>query len=412
MCLKICPFSLRARTRSVCQLGLVFLLGMSFLLAGPVARAFAVSDKGMLQGSHGKRSQLPKSCRACHRGMTMTLSGEESVCLACHGKDQARQEMVGKGHLKIVGGVPLANIEAELLKPYSHPTVTVNGVHRKFEALPEEVVNAARHAECVDCHNSHLTEKGAPYRGLKGRRVGNFVGEIEQEYQLCYRCHSESANLPGTSTDKHAEFKVSNPSYHPVEGEGKNTYVISLREPYVAKKEGAGGVSMITCGDCHGSDSPNGPRGPHGSTIPGLLKLNYQMEDGRPESPFAYELCYKCHDRTSILNNESFPYHALHIQGRMSGQGGASCFACHDAHGSSQYQHLIRFDEKVVTETRGGNLNNAGVVTEPKSGNLNNAGVITNTWDGKLKYDAQGYSARHGACYLNCHGVEHNPKEY
>lgn len=339
----------------------------------------------------------------------MTLSGEESVCLACHGDDSPRNEMISRGYLKVAGGVSFSNIAAELRKSYSHPTLTVQGVHQKFEDLPERVVNAARHAECVDCHNSHLTEKGNPYRGLKGRRVGNFIADVEQEYQLCYRCHSESANLPGDSTDKHAEFKVSNPSYHPVEGEGKNTYVISLKEPYVAKKERPGDISRITCGDCHGSDSQNGPRGPHGSNFPGLLKLNYQMEDGRPESAFAYELCYKCHDRTSILSNESFPYHALHIQGRVAGQGGASCFACHDAHGSSQYQHLIRFDEETVRETTGRET----IVKEAVGRNTTVKDVtLWENRDGKRKYDAQGYAARHGACYLNCHGVEHNPKEY
>lgn len=374
-----------------------------------VSRASAAADRGMLQGSHGKQSLLPKSCRACHKGMTMALTGEETVCLACHGDEQLRKDMVSRGYLKLVGNVSLEDIAVELRKPYSHPTLTVRGVHNKFEALPEEVVNAARHAECVDCHNSHLTEKGNPYRGLKGRRVGNFIAEIEKEYQLCYRCHSESANLPGTSTDKHAEFKVSNTSYHPVEGEGKNTYVISLREPYAAKKERARDVSMITCGDCHGSNDPDGPRGPHGSTYPGLLKLNYQMEDGRPESAFAYELCYKCHDRTSILNNESFPYHSLHIQGRSGGQEGASCFACHDAHGSSQYQHLIRFDEKTVRQTTG-----RETTVKEASGRESKikATAVLETKDGKLKYDAEGYAARHGACYLNCHGVEHNPKKY
>lgn len=389
--------------------GILALVGGGLLLIGLTGQALAASSKGLLQGSHGKPSQLPKSCRACHKGMTMTLSGEEAICLACHGSEQSRNEMIGRGYLKVAGGVSFANIDAELRKPYNHPTLTVQGVHNKFEALPEEVVNAARHAECVDCHNSHLTEKGNPFRGLKGRRVGNFIGEIEQEYQLCYRCHSESANLPGTSTDKHLEFKVSNPSYHPVEGEGKNTYVISLKEPYASKKERPGEISTITCGDCHGNDNPNGPRGPHGSAFRGLLKLNYQMEDGRPESAFAYELCYKCHDRTSILNNESFPYHALHIQGRLGGQDGASCFACHDAHGSSQYQHLIRFDEEAVKETTGRVAAVADATARVK------ASKETTLWEtksGKRKYDAEGYAARHGACYLNCHGVEHNPKTY
>lgn len=354
------------------------------LLWGWPAVPSQAAPKGMLQGSHGQRQALPKGCRSCHLGMNMALSGEETSCLPCHGSDDARREAVGSGRLKMSQGAVLADITEDLQKPYSHPTLSVRGVHRQFEALPEEVANASRHAECVDCHNPHLAEKGSPYRGLKGRRVGNLAAGIEREYQLCYRCHSESVNLPGTSTDKHQEFKVSNPSYHPVEGEGKSTYVISLKEPYAAKKERPGDISIISCSDCHGSDDPTGPQGPHGSRYAGLLKYNYEMDDGRPEGPLAYELCYQCHDRTSILNNESFPYHALHIQGGLGGQGGTSCFTCHDAHGSPSNQHLIRFNEEVVLENK----------------------------DGRLDYDAKGYAARHGACYLNCHGVEHAPKEY
>ena len=314
----------------------------------------------------------------------MSITGEEKTCLACHGSASDRDRMFSSGTLRNDHNLKLDDIEAELRKPYAHPVLPISGVHQRFEALPEEVVNAARHSECVDCHNPHVVEEGRPFRGLKGRRIGNFMAEIENEYQLCYRCHSESANLPGTSTDKHQEFKVTNPSYHPVEGEGKNTFVISLKEPYVAVKQKPGDVSQITCSDCHGSDEAGGPRGPHGSNFPGLLKRNYDMQDERPESDHSYALCYACHDRTSIMNNESFPYHEQHIRGRFGAQDGTSCFTCHDAHGSTQYQHLIRFNEDVVSETA----------------------------DGKLKYDARGYAARHGACYLNCHGVEHNPKEY
>lgn len=384
----------------------VSLLALIFLIVSTEGGA-AKSREGMLQGSHGDPSVFPKSCRTCHKGMTIALSGEEGPCLTCHASATNRDQMVKGGYLKTTGNDRSVDIEAELRKAYNHPVLTVQGVHRQFEALPEEVVNAARHSECVDCHNPHLTEKDAPFRGLKGRRVGNFIADIEQEYELCYRCHSDSANLPGNYSNKHAEFKVTNPSYHPVMDEGKNTYVISLKDPYVAKKEKPADVSRITCGDCHGSDDPNGPRGPHGSNYPGLLKLNYQTEDARSESAFAYELCYKCHDRNSILNNESFPYHALHIQGRLTGQDGTSCFTCHDAHGSSQYQHLIRFNEDVVFETKG---QAAAATSAPP--NVNSGSAIETTLSGKLKYDAQGYSARHGACFLNCHGVEHNPKEY
>ena len=70
--------------------------------------------------------------------------------------------MEQKGLPEAAGAWNLADIGAELRKTYSHPTLTVQGVHKKFEALPEEVTNAARHAECLDCHNAHLTEKNNP----------------------------------------------------------------------------------------------------------------------------------------------------------------------------------------------------------------------------------------------------------
>jgi hypothetical protein len=370
--------------RELPRLTWVVLLIVFLSLAGTTFPLDAIAEQSLLSGSHGNKSLVAKSCRACHRGMTMALSGEERSCLTCHGDAGARNRMVQGGYLKSQGASLLRDMANELRKPYNHPVLTVQGVHRRLEALPEEVVNAARHSECVDCHDPHVVEKGKPFRGLQGRRVGNLITEIENEYELCYRCHSESANLPGNSSDKHEEFKTTNPSFHPVEGEGKNTVVISLKEPYVAQKKRPNEVSQISCGDCHGNDDPAGPKGPHGSEHQGLLVLNYQTDDERPESEQAYALCYKCHERASILSNESFSHHSLHIQGRLGGQDGTSCFTCHDAHGSTQYQNLIKFNEDVVFE--------------------NAAGI--------LKYEAEGYSARHGSCSLNCHGVEHDAKEY
>jgi len=317
--------------------------------------------------------------------MSMSISGEEKVCLSCHGDSQSRLEMVRRGYLRTSGTERLYDIGAQLRKPYNHPVLTTSGVHRANEALPEELVSAARHAECVDCHEPHAVERDAPFRGIPGKRVGNFVADVDKEYELCYKCHAESANLPARATNKHAEFRTSNPSYHPVEGEGRNAYVISLKEPYAESKERPGDVAVISCSDCHGNDDVSGPRGPHGSNYRGLLVDHYEMEDERPESDYAYALCYKCHLRSSILGDESFPYHSLHIEGnRADGSAGTSCFSCHDAHGSSRNQYLIRFDEDVV---------------EPNA-------------DDRLEFEAQGVASRHGSCSLLCHGVEHDSLAY
>lgn len=359
------------------------LLALLTLMALPAWQAQAKKES-KLQGAHGNRSVMPKSCRACHRGMAMKITGEERVCLSCHGSGSSRQQMVANGYLKLTGRSELKDVVAELRKPYNHPVLSVSGVHRQYEALPEEMVNAPRHSECIDCHDAHLTSKDTPFRGIRGKQIGNLVAYIDQEYELCYKCHSGSANLPSTSTDKRAEFKTTNPSFHPVEGEGRNAYVISLKDPYVARKERPGDLSVISCRDCHGSDDSNGPAGPHGSRYRGLLVQSYEMEDGRPESEFAYALCYGCHERSSILGNESFPYHALHIEGnRAANLPGTSCFTCHDAHGSVRYQYLIRFNEEVVSPNA----------------------------DDKLEFKAQGVAARHGSCLLNCHDVEHGEGE-
>ena len=347
--------------------------------------ALALQQQSILTGAHGKERSLLKSCRACHRGMKMAIRNEEKTCLNCHGNTLKKSNMVAAGYLRDSRSVQLKDIEVELMKPYSHPVLTTSGVHQRREVLPETQVNAMRHAECVDCHDPHKVSREQPFSGLQGKRVGNFITEITQEYELCYKCHGRSVNLPVGSTDKQLEFRLTNKSYHPVEGEGANAFVISLKEPYAARKQRPGDISIISCSDCHGSDNEAGPRGPHGSSYPGLLSTNYDIEDARPESIYAYALCYKCHERISILGNESFPYHSLHILGdRGRDLPGTSCFTCHDAHGSPGSQYLMRF----------------------------NPDVVDMNLEGKLEYKAQGVATRHGSCALSCHGVDHEPKTY
>ncbi|NCO52433.1 MAG: cytochrome C [Deltaproteobacteria bacterium] len=362
-------------------------LCLSFLLSvfAIQVRVADAAPRGKLSGMHGDKTLLPKSCRACHRGMNMSISGEEAVCLNCHSNRSARQQMIAQGYVSASARSNFPDIEAELRKPYSHPVLAISGVHQQREALPEEMVNARRHAECIDCHEPHELQDTAPFRGIRRQGIGNFSAEVSTEAELCYKCHGASANLPVTSSDKRAEFRSSNPSFHPVGAEGANAYVISLKPPYAARQDQPGKISTISCRDCHGSDDANGPQGPHGSMYPGLLVDNYQMESGRGESQLAYALCYRCHARNSILSDESFPYHSLHIQGTSGGSyTGTSCFTCHDAHGSQSNQYLIRF----------------------------NADVVRPNIAGDLRYESFGVASRQGSCALSCHDVEHEPKVY
>jgi hypothetical protein len=165
--------------------------------------------------------------------------------------------------------------------------------------------------------------------------IGGRHGKAEAEHELCYLCHSESANLPNDSRNVALEFDPRNQSYHPVEMEGRNSDVPSLVFQFSE-------TSLITCGSCHGNSDPGGPRGPHGSDYPPLLVAEYRTTDG-PETAKVYELCYLCHERKSILGDESFRRHRHHVA-----LEGTACHTCHASHGTSMNRNLISFNDAVV----------------------------------------------------------------
>lgn len=329
---------------------------------------------------HLDKKNMIYGCASCHMGFDFRNGGAAKKCVTCHGSFEAQRGLVAQG-------IQLKDLTADFAKNYRHPVFDSekNKVHTSREVLPEIESTTPRHADCADCHSPHFVSAGKPYIGLRGKKVGNLNTQITKEYELCYLCHSDSANLPPKSTNKRVEFNIANASFHPIEGEGKNQAVISLIRPYREKSGAAGDVSVLKCADCHASDDPNAPRGPHGSKYQGLLTNNYSMADNFEESSFAYELCYRCHKRSSILGNETFPFHSRHITGENKFKGGGtSCYTCHTSHGSVENRYLLRFNREYVTESS----------------------------TGKLKFVEKGTYAFHGECWLTCHGIDHNPKTY
>jgi len=138
----------------------------------------------------------------------------------------------------------------------------------------------------------------------------------------------------------------------------------------------------IRCVSCHGNSDPTGPRGPHGSNVRYLLNAEYNLVDGMSESEGAYALCYRCHDRESVMRSSPFRHHASHVQSHL-----ASCATCHDAHGSRNNRALIRFD-----------ATNLGGRVSPS--------LIAN----RLEFESIGPGS--GSCYLTCHGFDHAPESY
>lgn len=322
-------------------------------------------------------------CGNCHvshtaggRERLLHYAVDEDNCLVCH-----------------TGNVAAKNIGNELTKPYGHFVQNYAGVHDPAESFTAGS-GVRKHVECADCHNGHRSDAtaspGAPQvsgatAGVAGIDAsGQSVASSPNQYEICFKCHGDTNFITTLSISRQIpqlntlmEFSPLNPSFHPVAGQGVNPNVPSLIPPLTT-------TSRIFCTDCHGNDAPAGPKGPHGSTNNHLLAKNYSTADNFTESAQAYELCYTCHSRTSILSDRSFKEHKKHIVDEK-----APCSACHDPHGVSNTQgnptnnsHLINFDLNIVQPDRNGNL----------------------------RFEDQGTFK--GRCYLNCHGENHNPEGY
>ena len=169
-----------------------------------------------------------------------------------------------------------------------------------------------------------------------------------------------------------------------------------------------GDGDTISCLDCHNNDQNprtggSGPNGPHGSANSPILERNFTTADNTVESAAAYAMCYKCHDRNTILGNDqnfandSFMRHDFHIAAGVNsspfqpraGMGlvGVSCNICHDPHGSVRFDRLINYD--VI----------GGTVPGPVSANA--AGNLYFATDGDVTQ-----------CNLACHNMQHDPCGY
>jgi predicted CXXCH cytochrome family protein len=321
-------------------------------------------------------------CENCHQSHSaprpvrlLNHLFEEETCLVCHN-----------------GNVATTDIASELTKQYGHFVQDFSGIHDAAEDFSWGETRP--HVACADCHNPHMAN-GDPSPGdprVSGANTGvsgiNAAGQQVRRAQylsaICYKCHTEYNVIPTLRIyrkidqfNSRLEFDRANPSFHPVGSKGVNREVPSLLSPYTVN-------SLISCTDCHNNDDDTGPKGPHGSSFEYLLERNYITLDNTEENPSTYALCYKCHSRQSILDNQSFSKHKEHIQ-----EENAPCSACHDPHG--------------ISNTQGNSLNNSNLINFDIK-------IVSPASQGKLQFTDQGNFR--GQCFLNCHGKEHDPERY
>ena len=322
-------------------------------------------------------------CGSCHRPHAaprpprlLSNTQERAVCFTCH-----------------AGTVATDNLEPEFFKSSVHPVTATDWIHD-----PRENPSAmARHVTCTDCHNPHRTVPSATsppivpgsLQGVSGVNLsGVSVKEASYEYEVCLKCHGIRDQTTiglvrqDNTRDVRVEVNPSNPSFHPIATIGRNPTLGGFEAGYSS-------ASLIGCTDCHNNDewtsSGMRPRGPHGSRYAPILEREYQMNDPSAESFQTYSLCYKCHNRNALVSDSAYTFpHRTHVVESQS-----PCAACHDAHGSCQNAALINF-----------------MLFDPTG----KAVVSPSQEQRRLEYVSLGPGR--GQCFLQCHGVNHEPRDY
>ncbi len=341
---------------------------------------------------HNEESQL---CLSCHQvGTTEVIPHQD--CNSCHSPHSAPSGPYLLRGVNVTESCMRCHDGSEPGAPNISPDLHALNVHDTNrdidppDPLPFDVT-------CTNCHQPHTMRHGvatAPnvppnFGQVSGVSIsGGQVPVAMFEYEVCFKCHADQSAVEPritrqvTAPNLRYELDSFAVSYHPIAAPGRNPDVPSLKSGWTT-------ASIIYCNDCHNSDTGtkaggSGANGVHGSNQEPLLIKPYSMIDYTSESAAKYALCYSCHDRNSILGDESFAEHRKHIVEER-----ATCSTCHDAHGVSSpgsltnNSHLINFDISVVSP-------------DPSTG--------------RLEFIDEGRFA--GQCFLRCHGENHDPERY
>ncbi len=246
-----------------------------------------------------------------------------------------------------------------------HPVGEIEGAH-----VSTETVIAARHVECVDCHNVHeatstVPPLGAPlvYGALKGTwgisvtnvAPGSYTPAVRQgvlyEYETCFKCHA-GGNV-AVSDDIAMEFNTTNASFHAIETSTTDSQVNA--DSFVLATPAWSNSSVLYCASCHGNSDVDEPVGTHSSPSAPILSGPYWGTT--PDTGDL--LCYDCHKYTVYYSGAedngpsgspagsnfydtdlgASPAPRLHYQ-HVSARG-LGCESCHESHGLDR-EHLIR----------------------------------------------------------------------
>ncbi len=413
----------RAAFLPVRCLGLAVALSLAAQVPGlrppdPRTNVLGTSQRGLTaqQGPPGKVI-AHKNCATCHRSHNVPSGAEkklikattvEELCLPCHesGKPAFATDFAprlpaltgaeGSGHMN-------GRSNSRRVGPYARVVTSDKGQRVRLVQ------------DCSACHDSHGRERGKLRKFGFDNRGQLLDRRPESVAEVCFGCHAgqEAALLRSAKPDLGQLFAKNVMSSHRIGATAAGRPELpSLRSGLLS-----GGLD---CTSCHNNPDATGARGPHASPYVSLLRAAYGREKDLPRlGDRVNDLCFVCHDKASILANQSFAFHAQHLNGftatapnapRRSarleaqaalgirsvrdlrpGRGAAfaagrgeptTCATCHASHGSLRNAALVEFDASVVGPSSLG------------------APVFQRTTLG------------HGTCTLSCHGYDHVQTRY
>lgn len=370
---------------------------------------------------------------------------EENVCFSCHqsggtGIDPSR-------------GRAAPDIRTQMQKTTHHPVELKTDEHQPIFTThvpePETVLNTVKHVECADCHNPHRVQAlpGNVHEGSKGISLSGSVVIDDattdlKQYEVCFRCHGDTfatfippaATRPPSGSNKRLEFQTTNGAFHPVGGPGRNqsTFLNNVLDGPDGQLKGndwqgnrLNRFSTLLCTDCHNGEqtadvngsarnSPSGPKGPHGSQNPRLLRANYSFAVGsNAGAPFPsyntnnFALCFLCHDeqrlRGATVNRSNFfqpgnvgagrgNLHNLHLVDKTN----ANCIECH---------------YNIHSNVQAANTDYKNIASSSPSHLINFAPTVSAFGANDPYYGDRPTKPRYGTtptgqpyCFLSCHG--------
>ncbi|MCK5516072.1 MAG: hypothetical protein KAI39_04285, partial [Desulfobulbaceae bacterium] len=238
----------------------------------------------------------PDLCYLCHEQLEKKMTDDQKSihtpavdnCTACHNPH-------------------VSEVSSTLLKNAINPLCTECHLEQDIALSVDIATVAYKHkpleteASCLHCHDPHATI------------FENHL--LAEPMDLCLQCHNQEVT-----------------AYDGAE-------LVNIEELLQNNKNHHGPIQEKNCSGCHS---------PHGSNYYRILLDDYPKEfytDSFDEKD--YKLCFTCHESTILQDRETTTLtgfrdgktnlHYLHVN---RAEKGRTCRACHEVHGSNNFNHI------------------------------------------------------------------------